>query len=586
MNKNELMKKLYLTLILLLTALGASAVPAKRVLRTVKLVDGSSVKVTLRGDENYHFFATSDDEPVIEVSEGIYRLAPEMKESINTIWSERLAKRNARRLAKARKMQEQNRARKTFGYPTSYKGKKKGIVILVNFTDKQFKTANTRECFEAQFNQVGYNKNNHIGSVHDYFFDASYGKFDLEFDVFGPVTVSNKYSYYGENDYNGYDKRPAVMCIEACKLANKQNTIKWSDYDWDGDGFVDQLYFVYAGYGEHAGASSNTLWPHESSLTEEAEYGDGTGVFTLGGVKLDTYAISCELSGTSGSTIDGIGTACHEFSHCLGIPDFYDTSYKGGFGMNCWDLMDQGSYNGPNNDGEVPCGYTAYERWFAGWLDFTELNEPCYVTDMPALNDSPTAYIIYNDNNKNEYFILENRHREGYFRYISNNVNAHGMLVTHVDYDEKAWLDDIPNNEAKHQRMSIIPAGKTYGTYYSSYGSYYPSDSELASMLFPGTKKVTELTNESHYSSNGKLFNKNTDGSYYMNKPITNIEENDGLISFSFMGGESTSVANIDTDSADAEYFTLNGVKVSAPTQRGIYLVKKAGKVQRMLISR
>jgi len=516
--------------------MAAYAVPAKPIKRTLKLADGSTVTVVTRGDESFHFYMTTDGVPVVEEAAG-YRLAPEMKEALFAKWTERAIERNAHRLARAKKVQAQNRQRRVFGYPTSYTGKKKGIVILVNFNDVKMASNNTNEAFNAQFNQEGYSKNNAKGSVHDYFTEASYGKFDLEFDVFGPVTVSKSYSYYGANDSGGSDLYPAIMCQEACKLANNAYNINWKDYDWDSDGYVDQVFFVYAGNGEVNTDIANQLWPHEGEFSTEKKYGDGDGPLTLGGVTIDTYAVSCELAGESKTTMDGIGTACHEFSHCLGIPDFYDTSYSGGFGMDAWDLMDLGSYNGPNRHGEIPCGYSAYERWFSGWLELKELKDPCYIKDMPAINDSPVAYAIYNDRINSEFFILENRQNKGFFKYSGEYTSAHGLLIYHVDYNEEAWVTDKPNNNANHQRMSIIPAGKDYGTYYSTYGQYLVSEAQYKSHLFPGSKNVTELTNTSHEKYNGKLFNKNSDGTYYMNKPLTEIAESNGLISFTFNGG-------------------------------------------------
>lgn len=575
-----------LSIFLFACALALFAIPAKRRPFTVKLVDGSTATVTLCGDENYHYIATTEGTPVVEVSEGIYRLAPELKDSISIKWENRAKNRNAHRFAKSRAIASQNRQRKAFGYPTAYSGKKKGVVILVNFSDKSFKPSTTREIIEEQFNKVGYNKNNHIGSVHDYFYEASYGKFDLEFDVFGPVTVSKTMAHYGKNNRDGDDLYPGELVIEACRLAHKQNSINWSDYDWDNDGYVDQVFVIYAGYGEHAGAASNTIWPHECTLTEEAKLFDGSGPINLSGTKIDTYAVSCELNGTSGNTISGIGTACHEFSHCLGIPDFYDTSYNGGYGMNFWDLMDTGSYSGPNSDGEVPTGYTAYERWFAGWLEPIELKSSCHITSMPAINKEPIAYIIYNDANRNEYYIIENRQNTGFFTYTDNVQNLHGLLVTHVDYNEELWTNNYPNDDAKHQRMSIIPAGNTYGT--KSYSGGYFSDKVFSTQLFPGTWNVTELNNDSHIKCNGKLFNRNTDGSYNMNKIITNISESNRLISFDFRlnSEDPTSVLATSSESAECEYYTLGGVKVSAPSTPGVYLVKKGDKFQKMLIGR
>jgi M6 family metalloprotease-like protein len=211
-------------------------------------------------------------------------------------------------------------------------GKRKGLVILVNFQDTKMMRTHTQTEWNDYFNLKGYSKLNNSGSVHDYFYNQSYGLFDLEFDVVGPVTVSKKMAAYGANDAYGNDVDPAGMVYEACQLAADQ--VNFADYDWDGDGEVDQVYLIYAGYGEAANSNTlaNTIWQHEWNL-EEAGYS-----LTIDGVRINTYGCSSELNGDSGSYMDGIGTACHEFSHCLGIPDLYDTSGNGNYGMDEWDL--------------------------------------------------------------------------------------------------------------------------------------------------------------------------------------------------------------------------------------------------------
>ena len=524
----------------------ASAMPARPGTFTVTQSDGTVLTLRMVGDEHFHYFLdVNTGRKMEQMANGDYAVMPETEfVRRQAAAKEHLMEANALRMARMEKFQQNNTLTTTLPmgpnkavgtFSGSLTGERKGLVILVNFADLDHCLDDPQMTWDRAFNEVGYKENGHVGSVHDYFYDQSYGKFDLEFDVVGPVTVSKKMSYYGQNNSYGSDAHAAEMVAEACKLVNNQ--VNFKDYDWDGDGEVDQVYVIYAGYGESSGAPAETIWPHEYWL----EYGYGSKLY-LDGVYLNTYACSCELRGNGrGIAVqNGIGTACHEFSHCIGYPDFYDVDYGGCFGMDEWDVMGSGGYNGPTGACEVPAGFTAYERWMAGWLEPVELNEGTEIEKMPNLLDEPVAYILRSKNKGtigkpiNEYFLLENRQNEKWFAYPSG---AHGMLVTHVDYNKSAWAQNTVNTVANTQRMSIIPAGKTFGTYNSSYKSWYPTAVEYRSMLFPGTRKVTELTNESHYEFGGKLHNRNTDGTYNMNIPLTEITEKGGLLSFTVNGG-------------------------------------------------
>ena len=559
------------------------AVPAQRLPFTVTNSDGTKLTLVLCGDENFHFYTTEGGTPVVQDEQGDWHMAPELTDSISKTWSRRSQRRNERRIQRAASA----RARRAIGGTSSYEGPKKGIVILVQFPDKAMASTNTLAKFKDMFNKVGYNENNQTGSVHDYFLAQSYGKLDLTFDVFGPVETDLNYRFYGGNDSNGNDTCVAKMAAEVCVKADALYNINWKDYDWDDDDEVDQVYIVYAGNGEHAGASSNTIWPHEWSLSAGKAAEDGDGAITLGGCIIDTYAMSCELYNTSKSFMDGIGTACHEFSHCLGFPDFYDTSYNGGFGMDDWDIMAGGSYNGSRSG--CPAGYTAYERWFSGWLNFTELKEPATITDMPSLEDSPVAYIIRNDGNPHEAYILENRQSKGWYKYVGTTTDIHGMLVSHMAYDEESWMRNEVNTTAKEQRMTIIPANDNYGELVeiANQKQYYVSQVVRSGQLFPGSENVTALTNTSH-TQGAKLLTPNTDKSYNMNKPITNIQEVDGLISFDFMGGSSVGIESPRTmmlnPQASISYYTLSGTPVEQPIEPGIYIVREADCTRKVVI--
>jgi len=518
------MKRFFSTLTLLLVFMAMMAAPAKRgVVRTITLSDGTEMKATLVGDEYGHFWMAEDGNAYNKAADADYYVPVEAKQVLAKAKARR-AKVNAKRVQK-----------RTFGHPTTIIGQKKAIIILANFTDTKFKAANNNALYQRIANEENYNVGNFKGSMADYFKAQSRGKFELDFDVIGPVTVGHPYAYYGQNDADGNDKRPAEMIIEAVNLAKAQVT-DWSQYDWDNDGYVDQVYVVYAGKGEADGGSENTIWPHAWTLDDGVQYGDGTGPVEVGtGLYVNSYACGGELNGQTG-TIAGIGTMCHEFSHCLGYPDFYDTDYSGGQGMCSWDLMDGGSYNG---DGYQPAGYTSYERWFAGWEEPIVLeNEDVTVENLKSLQSGGESYIMYNKRNRNEYFLLENRQFDGW----DESLDAAGLLILHVDYNATIWENNAPNDEPSHQRMTWVPASKKYQ--YETYeGDKYYVVSEKD--VFP-YNSINYFNKD--FGTMAKLYNKNSNDTYYLASSVEQIKQNsDGTISFNF-------VANYDGSTPDEPY--------------------------------
>lgn len=579
------MVRVFLILLLLLsTELNIDAIPSRRSVCIYRQADNTSISVMQIGDESFHYLTTLDGYPIVPGNDGFFYYAKFSEGKL--IATEILAKdpetRSASELIQLEglyngipvELSEIRTNYKTYWRNISstyvktlakhnvlekpiqpYVGDQKGLVILVNFANCEFESQNTWASFDNMFNQKGYSFDNHIGSVHDYFFDQSFGKFNLMFDVVGPITLSEDYGYYGGNvSLEGGDRYPGKMVIEACKaIADKVN---FKDYDWDCDGEVETVFVVYAGTGEHVTQESSRIWPHESSLANREIAGDGEGVINLDGVRINIYACACELSSSKGSIRNGIGTACHEFSHCLGLPDLYDTDYSGAFGMNCWDVMDAGSYSGPNGRGEIPVGYSAFERYYVGWMDLEEISEPTTCV-LPPLNDSPKAYILRNDGAENEFFVFENHQSNRWFSYIGTYTNMHGMMITHIDYDPVSWSNNSVNGTKSHQRESIIPADNSYGYYDNTYKRYYVTEEEFRGDLFPGSQNVIRFSGTSHINTGGKLFNRNKKGTYIMNKVIDNIVEDHDIISFS--AGDLLPVpSNINVNFSNAGILTIS----------------------------
>ena len=525
------MKKLFVVFTMMAIAITTMAVPAKRgTWKTLKLANGTEVRAQLVGDEFGHLWIGEDGTAYAKAGEEYY----------HAVDKEAASKKARLRRQETNKNRAKRLAAKQARKAPLYSGIKKGLIILVNFTDKQFNSKHDNALFTRIANEENFSDGDFKGSMRDYFKAQSFNTFELDFDVVGPVTVSHPYSYYGKNDNDDNDMHPGEMINEAINLV-KSKVSNWAQYDWDGDKEVDQVYVVYAGYGEADSYDDNTIWPHAWSLESAAYYGDGKGVVTVNGIKINTYACGSELSGDG--KINGIGTMCHEFSHCLGYPDYYDTDYSGGQGMGYWDLMDSGSYNG---DGYLPAGYTSYERWTAGWTEPTVLEtEDVNVENMKSLQSSGESYIIYNKHNRNEFFMLENRQQDGW----DAGIPGKGLLILHVDYNTSIWESNQPNDDPSHQHMTWIPADNKY-----QYSSYMGQKSYT----------IEGMKNDTYpYGSNNafnkdtkpaaKLYNKNNDNTYYLNSSVEQIKQNsNGTISFNFVANYSNT--GTETEEDDGPY--------------------------------
>ena len=519
------LKKILLISLLTLSTTLLWAVPARRTTRLVEQPDGTTLTLMMRGDERFHYLVTEDGVPVVR-HEGAYYYAQFGAEGFAA--SERLAhdaeERTPEEQAFVESLPDLRQAATTQMRATKRRAATRAAepevpttgevhvpILLVQYADVKF-SASKDQMEELANGEDGVAEKG-TASIRQFFVDQSEGQFLPTFDVIGPITLKNNMKYYGGNDRDGYDLRPQEMTEETCKLAYNNLNTDFKRYDNNNDGYVDFLYIIYAGYGEASDPYEleNTIWPHQWALEEP---------LTLGGVNIQQYACSNELIGNRGTILAGIGTFCHEFSHCLGLPDFYDTSEDGTtFGMSAWSIMDYGCYN---NDGYTPCGYNAYEKDCIGWKSLVELKKSQKVTLKP-LSEGGEAYKIVNDANPDEFYVVEHVDQKGW----NMDAPASGMLVLHVDYDEEVWYNNEVNIDPRHRRMTIIPADDRL------------SDGTLAGDVYP-TAKNKSLTATSRPAA--KVY---TGG--YMNKDITDIASANGVITFTFQQPE------------PQDWFTLSG---------------------------
>lgn len=551
------MKKLYLMLSMLFAfGIAANAVPAKRIQKVITLANGTQVSVELRGDEYLSWWegadgtayrTTATDENVFEAFD---------LEAQKPAAAARRAKTEQGRVARLARVKNSlkgadDKMRGLGGDHITYKGVKKGLVVLVDFKNKKFADGHDLEYYKNVINGKDFTdeKEGYVGSVRDYFLAQSNGQFELDFDVVGPVTMSQSFGYYGGDGAYQKDEKVYEMIKEASDAIQDQVNLK--DYDWDGDGEADQVFYLYAGLGQASGGSPGTIWPHESELRYWP-----CGVLSYSTGKINTYACANELQpetqGSSRYISAGIGTICHEFSHCLGFADMYDTSGGGGYGMSVFDVMDQGSYNG---NGFVPCNYTAFERIYAGWVESIELIDPATVKDMKSVSDYGRPFIMYNYKNSNEYFLLENRQNTGWDKGL---YGSNGLLIVHVNYVPSRWANNSVNaSNQKIQCCTVVNAdgSREISNTQSLQGDLYPYEVK-------GVTINDEFTDESEPAS--KLYNKNTDNSFALGIPITQIKRSKGSISFLVSGGDDNNVID---NTFNGVVDGINGITVADKTR-------------------
>ncbi|WP_324717234.1 M6 family metalloprotease domain-containing protein [Carboxydochorda subterranea] len=267
------------------------------------------------------------------------------------------------------------------------------------------------------------------GSMRDFYEQVSYGAYSVQGQVGGWYTSAQPHDYYGQNDpVYDVDMHAASLVAEAVLAADA--TIDFSQYDNDGDGYVDVVAIVHQGTGEEEGADPNDIWSHSWNLAAAQRFlGDGPGPITTNdGVIVNDYIIMPELLGVAGQDpyagMATVGVFTHEYGHAIGLPDLYDTDYSSQ-GIGNWGLMGGGSWNGINRPGDSPAFMEAWSRLQLGWVTPTVADHSQALTLQPVQSSRQVVRLL----NGPEYFLLENRQSEGFDQALP----GFGLLIWHID---------------------------------------------------------------------------------------------------------------------------------------------------------
>ncbi len=524
------MKKTLLLLAMGLLCMTARAVPADPTPGLVTQPDGTKLTVVLHGDEFFNYLTTSDGYTVVKNAAGYYTYARLDGNSLiaGDVIARDADKRSAADRAaltaipkgltssamvdRGKKMlNHRNELIRGIGHGGHMDYSKfRGLIVLINYTDRKFddyvpSNYRPQDFYEAMINSHDYKgftlpagtKVDCMGSVRDYYYDNSYRQFDPHFDILGPVDVP-----YACTDAHQF--RCDSIFFAALKALDP--TVDFSQYDTDGDGTADMVFFLVAGHGSDYSANNRDyLWPHMKDFETSP---------VLDGVNFRLYACSTNMMGAEGDfislgSIAGIGTICHEFSHCLGLPDFYDTDNDGSGGVNhayplTWSVMASGF---KNNNGRNPAGYSLFERYALGFAQPTLIEGEGTIT-VTALEKDNMGYRL-NTANKGEYFLIENRQRIKW----DKNLPGPGMLVWRVDSTNvDVWENNLVNANPNHNYYELLRAN-------------FNGMNDSPRDPFPGTTGVTSITNATQPNLrtwDGKL-------SHFA---FTNIAEADSIITF------------------------------------------------------
>lgn len=617
------MKSLLFFVAMLTITTATWAAKAKPGLRTNTQSDGTTIQFTAHGDEDFNYLITTDGVLLVGNGTDLFiaatnsdgtltattqiaheaALRTEAEQALIAKQDKELffgMAQTTKRMSKATRAAELDIEGTTL-FP--HKGSPRAVVLLVDFTDTKFtlsdpyakfdKYLNSTEYFDDDDTDMGVTTKEtehyrNYGSVKKYFEDMSFGQYSPQFDLYGPYSLD-----YPTSNFSGTSNMRGLL-TSACEAANAD--IDFSEYDENGDGYIDLVYIIYAGYAQSVSGNSNDIWPNSGTVSVNT---------TFDGKKIARYGVNSELNFSStddlSGNINGIGLFCHEFSHCLGLPDLYPSSTGteiadkyGSQNPELWSLMDAGEYT---LQGYVPTAYTAWERERMGWMTIDTLSEAANITlhtlsQAGSNTQTGKAYKILNDENPDEYYILENIQSEGW----NEHIGGHGMTVMHVDFDE-SWfsLYSMPNSVGGKPKMTLIPADNLIipmawineeitseqSQYSETAVERYLGQTITSKMYlnehggdpFPGTYGVTSLTDTTTpaatvYTSSGR-----------MSKPITDIAENDGVVTFKFLGGSDTGISSIGTENESTKrIYTLDGRYLGTDTsklRKGMYIIGK-----------
>jgi M6 family metalloprotease-like protein len=241
--------------------------------------------------------------------------------------------------------------------------------LMLAINNEAFLEGSTPDTVEARYSGIGTSP---TGTVTEMYLEQSFGNLVVQVDVYGIYTSALSMNPVNDCWY-GTDGGPVLgdtlglggygakgLAAEAVPQADPE--VDFSEYDMDGDGYVDFLMIVHSGRGAETSGDPCDVHSHRFGGLAPALV-DGAPSeptpMTADGVAIGQALTVPEIDA-------GIGVVAHELMHAFGEPDYYGTAGTSGTGD--WDLGGGGSYGGVPTQSS-PLHFNPLMKINFGWVE-------------------------------------------------------------------------------------------------------------------------------------------------------------------------------------------------------------------------
>jgi M6 family metalloprotease-like protein len=319
-----------------------------------------------------------------------------------------------------------------------------------------------------------------------------------------------------------------------------QQRIDWSDYDYDGDGYVDSVVFLHSGYGgEFGGFAADgqrwkwRIWSHMGELTDVNADGWASSSIIDGGIKVKDYYITSShwerghnIKFYRMNRISNLSQVLGK--QLFGLPGL-DNLNSVGTGVGSWGLMGNAwGFDGSQNCPPLVDPYTKIQQ---GWLEPVEVTEPGTFFIKNSQDYPEQVLKISHNFPDGEYLLVEYRAKHGLEYCLPTSPvlgNNGGLAIWHIDETKAADNSDSeqggspeqsgwPSN-GNHYKVALLQADGGYGLETSN-----TNKGDYTDLFFDGW--VDSLTTDGIYQAGTKVSSyPNTDT--YQNGIVTSTKIN------------------------------------------------------------